>query len=163
MIVLKRVMVSPYSEYARKLVTRWLSMRQNWLLVGWACMKIGYSLAEHARKLVTRQASIRKNHFGAPHVFSEFFPVPPITRSSVRFSRPSLTSPVWCLCLFSHPMSPVLCLCCLYPVLCPLSHVSVLCLPSAVPSLTSMLFVSRPLSPVTRDLSLVSHPLFTVP
>ncbi len=27
-----------------------LSMRENWLLIGWACARIGYSMAEHAQK-----------------------------------------------------------------------------------------------------------------
>ncbi len=36
-------------------------MHENWLLIGWAWAKIGYSLAEHARKLVTRWLSMREN------------------------------------------------------------------------------------------------------
>jgi hypothetical protein len=67
-------------------------------------------------------------------------------------------------------MSPVLRLCSLSPVLCPLSHVSVPCLPSAVPSLMSLFLVSCPLSSVSRlcSLSLVlctlslSHVLCTL-
>ncbi len=51
------------AEHAQKLVSFWLSMCGNWLLVGWACTKMGYSLAEHARKLVTRWLSMRKNWF----------------------------------------------------------------------------------------------------
>ncbi len=30
-----------------------LSMRESLLLVGWACLEIGYSMAEHAQKWVT--------------------------------------------------------------------------------------------------------------
>jgi hypothetical protein len=33
MMVLKLVDIFPYAEIAPKLVTRWLSMRENWLLV----------------------------------------------------------------------------------------------------------------------------------
>ncbi len=42
MMILKWVVISSYAEHAWKLVTRWLSMRGNWLLVSWACAKIGY-------------------------------------------------------------------------------------------------------------------------
>jgi hypothetical protein len=42
-----------YAEHARKLVTRWLSMHGNWLLIGIADLEIGYSLAEHTRIVVT--------------------------------------------------------------------------------------------------------------
>jgi hypothetical protein len=48
-------------EHARKLVSCWLSMRENWLLVSCACAKIGFFLAEHVRKLVTRWLSMHKN------------------------------------------------------------------------------------------------------
>ncbi len=64
---------------------------------------------------------------------------PPLTHSSVPFSRICLTSfdpSHMSLCFLSHPMSPVLRLCSLSPVLCPLSHVSFPCIQSAVPSLT---------------------------
>jgi hypothetical protein len=63
MMGLKWVVISPYAEHAQKVVTRWLSMRKKWLLVGLACMKIGYSLAEHAQKLVSRWLSICENNF----------------------------------------------------------------------------------------------------
>jgi hypothetical protein len=49
------------AEHARKLVTRWLSMHENWLFVGCACTNLDYLLAEHARKLVTRWLSMREN------------------------------------------------------------------------------------------------------
>ena len=45
MMILIWVVIFPYAEHAQKLVTRGLSMRENWLLVGCACAKIGYSLA----------------------------------------------------------------------------------------------------------------------
>ncbi len=114
-----------------------LSMRENWLLVGWTCMdiwllvdwacaEIGYSLAEHAQKLVTRCLSIWRNLFlfVLNHVFS-----------------PVIHSPV----PFSHPLSNVLCL---------LFQVSVSCLPSSVPCLTSLFCVFRPLFTVSRLCSL---------
>jgi hypothetical protein len=61
MMLFKWVVISPFCwactkigyslvEQAWKLVTRWLSMRENCLLVGWAWAKIGYSLAEHMWK-----------------------------------------------------------------------------------------------------------------
>ncbi len=97
-----------------------LSMRENWLLVGWAWAKIGYLLAEHARKLTTHKLSI-----GAPHAFSEFF------LSSTCHSF---------ICHLLLSLSNVLCL---------LSHVLVLCLPTYVPCLMSLILVSRSLSPVS--------------
>ncbi len=72
MMILKLVVISRYSEHERKMITRWLSMHENWLLAGSACAKISYSLAEHARKLVTRWLSLHENHFGA-RAFLEFF------------------------------------------------------------------------------------------
>jgi len=36
-------------------------MRENRLLIGWACVKIGYSLVEHLRKLVTCWLSLRES------------------------------------------------------------------------------------------------------
>jgi hypothetical protein len=61
MMLLKWFMVSPYDEHAQKLVTRWLSIRNNWLLVGRAFTKIGHSLAEQTQKLDTHSLNIRKN------------------------------------------------------------------------------------------------------
>jgi hypothetical protein len=69
------------AEHARKLVTRWLSMRENRLLVCWACAKIGYSLAEHMQKLFWRSTCI----------FCLFF-LFTLSPFSVPFSRPCLTS-----------------------------------------------------------------------
>ncbi len=45
-------------------VTLWLSICKNWLLVGWACAIIGYSLAR----------SIRKNHYGT-HIRAQIKPI----------------------------------------------------------------------------------------
>jgi hypothetical protein len=156
MMFLKWVVISSYAEHARKLVTRWLSMHGNWLLVGWAWAGIGYSLAGHKRKLVTRWLSIRGNSFllVLNHVF---------TLSSIPLSP----FPVPCL------LSQVS-----IPIPCSLSHVSVPFLPSSVPCLTSLFLVSRPLSPILMShffvsclppsvpfftsLFLVSCPLFSV-
>ncbi len=106
-------------------------MRGNWLLVGWACSEIGCSLAGHSQKLVTRLLSIWGNSFVLVlnHVFS------PVIRSPVPFSRP-LSNVLWLL-----------------------SQVSVSCLPSSVPCLTS-LFLLCSLSPV---LVLYSMSHFFVP
>ncbi len=156
----------PYAEHAWKLVTRWLSMRENWLLEGWACAKIGYSKAEHARKLVTRWLSIRKNwlfvgwavsmpknsllagwayaKLFSAH-FQSFSSLSPVPHSYVPFSRPCLTSfvpPLTSLYFVSRPMSPVLRLCFLIPVLC----------------LTYLFLAYRPLSPVLRLCSL--YPIY---
>ncbi len=122
------------------LISCWPSMSKNWLLVSWACAKLhGYSLAEHAQKLVTCWLSIRENHFGATQnfqrsVFCVLFPLSPV---------PLSPSPIPCL------MSLVL-----YT----LSYVSVICLPSAVPSLTSACFVS-----CLTSLFLVSRLKWSVP
>ncbi len=144
MITFKWVLISPYAEHVRKLVTWWLSMRKNRLLVNWGCMKIGYSLAEHVQKFVTRWLSMRENHFGAPSAFQ-------------RFSSLPLCQQFLCLLLPS-----------LLDVLCPLSHIFVLslmsfglCLPSYVPCLMNLFLGYLPLSPVLRLCSLytVLYPL----
>ncbi len=95
--------------------------------------------------------SISENHFGAPKVYL----LPPCHP----FLCPLLLSMYYVLCplslfLVSRPRSPFLPLCSLSSVHCPLSHVPVPCLPSAVPSLTSQLHVSSPLSPVSPFCSL---------
>ncbi len=131
-------MIFPYAEYARKLinhwlactklVTRWLCIRKNWLLTGWAYMKI--ILAHH-------------DHF------QSFSSLPPVTHSSVPFSCLFQTSfihdpfslvCVRCLPSYIYPVSricpqsyffvpctlvsiPVSMLCSLSPILCTLSHV----------------------------------------
>jgi hypothetical protein len=75
-------------------------------------------------------------------------------------------SPV--LCPLSHDSVPCLpssvsCLCYLSPVLCPLSHGSAPCLPSSVPCLMALLLVSRPLSPaLSSRLSSLSSVLCTL-
>ncbi len=173
---LKWVVISPpYAEHAQKLVTHWLGMRGNWLLVGWACAQIGYSLAEHTQKSFWRTLSQYMSFWVSICIvpcFSNF------TRSSVTFSRsltnvlcprshvsvpclpssgPCLLSSVPCLTslfLISPPLFPVSLLCSLSPILCFLSHVSVPCLPSSVHNLTSLFLVSRPLSPILSLCSL---------
>ncbi len=85
--------------HARKLVSHWLCMRENWLL-----------MAVHARK--------------TPSAFSKIF----LTYSSVLFSRPCLTSFVPSLTSLYCTLSPVLYplshrLWSLSPVRCTLSHV----------------------------------------
>ncbi len=101
--------------------------------------------------MITRWLSMRKNL----RAFSEFF----LSFPCHPFLCPLLLSLPNVLCLMSHnsalsPMSPVLRLCTLSPVLFPLSHVSVPFLLSPVPSLTSLFLASRPLSPVLRPCSL---------
>jgi hypothetical protein len=63
-MVLKMVVISPYAEHAKidyllaehlqKLVTRWLSMRKNWLIVGGAV---------HARKLAGYSLAVSRKSF----------------------------------------------------------------------------------------------------
>jgi hypothetical protein len=173
------------AEHAWKLVTRWLSMRRNWLLFGWASAEIGYSLAEHTRKFV---------FIGIEPCFSPVIRSP-VIRSPVPFTRPS-SNVLWLLSVCS--LSPILyslsqvsvpcfpstvpCLTSLFLVSHPLFHVSLLCslfpalcLPPSVPCLTSLFFVCRPLFhvsllcscllssvPCLTSLFLVSHPLFPV-
>ncbi len=71
MIILKWVVISPYAEHAQKLITRWLSMRENWLLASWAYEKI--ILAHHVH-------------------FKSFPSLPLFTHSSVPLSCPCLTT-----------------------------------------------------------------------
>jgi hypothetical protein len=103
--------------------------------------------------------SIRGNHFGAPCAFSEYS----LSSHCHPFRCPLLPSLSNVLCPLSHvfllclhPMFPALCLCSLSPILCFLSHVSVPCLPSSVSSLTSQFLIFFPLSPVSRLCSLSS-------
>ncbi len=109
------------AEQARKLVIRWLSMHENWLLVGWVCTKIDYSWAEHARNLVLRPLS--RSHGSAPCLPSSPRPCPhssptcPLSSipcffvpflwlySTVRVLSSSVSRP-----LFLHLLSSVLCL-----------------------------------------------------
>ncbi len=155
--ILKWVVIFPYAEHAWKLVTRWLSMRENWLLEGWACAKngllygwayakIGSLLPEHAKKLLTGWQRKCKNSF--QRIFKIF--------------------PLFRLSLIPCPLLPSL-----SNVLCPPSHAFVLCLLSYVPCLTSLLLVSRPLAyisvpclssavPSPGPLFLVSHHLSPV-
>ncbi len=100
-------------------------MIENWLLVGWACTKIGYLLAEHTEKSFRRTMCIFR-----------VFPLFLLSLSNV-------------ICPLSRPLSP---LTSFVPshVLCPLSHVFVLCLQSYVPCLTSLFLVSLPRPSVSR-------------
>ncbi len=96
-----------------------LSMHKNWLLIGWACVKVGHSLAEHTQKHVPRWLSLRENWlltgWAYPKIISahthstRFYQSSIVTRSSVSCSR---------------PLSPVLCLMSLFLVSCPLSPFS---------------------------------------
>ncbi len=159
MMVLRWVVISLYAEHAKKLVAHWMSMHKNWLLVGWACTKIGYSLAEHAQKLVTLWLSMRTNWLLADwayakilsehHMHFQSSSVPHVIFSSVPFYHP-------CLCPMPHVSA-------LSHILSPLSYVSVPnCLPSSVPCLTSLFLVSRPPYSVSRDMFPVSQPPFSV-
>ncbi len=86
------------ARHARKLVTRWLSMRGNWLIVGCKARKLVTHWLSMREKLVTRKLSIRENHFGALRAFSEFF-------------LSSSCHPFLCLLL---PLSPLSFLCTLF-------------------------------------------------
>jgi hypothetical protein len=122
-------------------------------------VKIGYSLAEHAQSN-NWYSSMRDNHFGAPRAFFRVFPLFPLSPIPLSLLR-SLSnvlcplSHVFVICLPSYVPSS------LFLVLCPLCHVSVPCLPSAVPNLTSLILVPHPLSPVSRLCSLypILYPL----
>ncbi len=110
-------------------------MHDNWLLVGWA---------------------FEKSFWRTTFIFTVFplFPLSPIPL--VSFSCHFLTFNVPCLTslLVSRPMSSVLRPCFLSPILWLMSHVSLPCLPSAVPSHPSLFLVSRTFSPVSRLCSL---------
>jgi hypothetical protein len=180
--------ISMLAESALKSFMRWLSQRWNGFHVWfwnefkfplcWACAKIGYWLAENAQKLVTHWLRMRENWLlvgwayekiiSAHHVhFQTFSSVPPVTHSSVLFSRPCLTSYVPCLTslfLVSCPLSSVSRL---FLTSRPLSHAvlrlfSLSTSPVLCPFLASQFLVSCPYS-VSHDLSPVSHPLFSVP
>jgi hypothetical protein len=160
-----------------------MSMREDWLLVGWARTKIGYLLNEHAWRLVTCGLSMLENCLLVGRACTKigyllnkhawrlvtrwlsicknhtpcFSSVHPFTHSSVPFFRPCLTSFVPC------PLSHVSAL---FPVLCPMSYVCVPCPPSfglCLTGVTSLFFASRPMSHVLRtSLLIVSRPLFLV-
>ncbi len=117
-----------------------LSMWENCLLVGWACVEIGYSLAKHARKLVTLWLSIRGNWLLVYWAYAEILFLLVLNHVFSLVIR----SPV----PFSRPLSNVLCL---------LSHVSVLWLPSSVPCLTSLFLISRPLFLCSVTAKLFEH------
>ncbi len=132
-------------------VACWLSMSKNWLLVGWACAKIGYSLAEHAQNLVTCWLSMRENWLLVSWACAK------IGYSFAEHALKSFVHHLHFLSFSSLPLShpfPCPLLLFLSNVFCPLSHVFVLCLPSYVPCLMAVLLVSCPLSPVSRLCSL---------
>jgi hypothetical protein len=133
-------------------------MRKNWLLVDWACAEICYSLAEHARESFRHITCV-----------SEFFLSSHVTHASAHLLwSPSnvLCPPLSRLCTLSPILSPLLfCLCSLSPILGPLSHISVPCLPSAVPvlRLCSLYPVLYPLSCGSAPCLLSSVPCLTWP
>jgi hypothetical protein len=124
------------AEQAQKLVNRWRSMRENWLVTRWL---------------------FRENHSRAARAFSEFFLYSPChlflcplftSLSNVLCSMPQVSALSPVLCSLSHAsvpcfLSSVPCLTSLFLASCPLA-----------PSLTSLSLVSRPLSPVSRLCSL---------
>jgi hypothetical protein len=121
MSILKWVGISLYAEHARKLFTHWLSMCTKFFTC-WLSM--------HENWLLIGWACAKIGYMLAEHTQKSF----------------------WCtMCIFlSYPLSPIP----LspspvpVPVLCPLSHVFVLCRPSDVPCLMALFLVSRPPSPV---------------
>ncbi len=85
----------------QNLVTRRLSMHENWLHVGWACAKVGYLRADHTQKSFWHTTCI----FG---VFPQFPCLPSYVPSHVFVS--CLPSSVLCLTslfLVSRPLYPV--------------------------------------------------------
>jgi hypothetical protein len=124
MMFLKWVVISSYAEHAWKLVTRWLSMRGNWLLVGWASAEIGYSwlsIRRYSFYWYWTMSFPCLNPLSLSHVSVHCFP------STV----PCLTS----LFLVSHPLFPVSLLCSLFPAF---------CLPFIFPNLKSLFLLSDP-------------------
>ncbi len=112
----------------QNLVTRRLSMRENWLLVGWACAKIGYLRADHTQKSFWHTICIFR-------LFPQFHSLLSYVPSHVFVScLPSSVLRLTSLFLVSRPFYLVSRD--LSAVLCPLPHVSVPCLPSSVPCLT---------------------------
>ncbi len=112
-----------------------LSMRENWLLLGWACLEIGYSLAEHLRKL--DWLSIRGNWLLVGWAYAEihFIGIEPCFYPVIlsHLSVPCIPSSLPCLislCLVSRPLFP--------------SYVSVPCLPFIFPNLKSLFLLSHP-------------------
>ncbi len=106
----------------------WLSMHENWLLAGWAYEKV--ILTHHIH-------------------FQSFSSVPLVPHSSCLLLLSLFNVQCLASLLVSRPMSSVLRPCFLSPILWPIFHVSLPCLPSAVPTLTSLFLVSRPLSHVS--------------
>ncbi len=128
------------AEHAQRLLSRWLSMLENWLLIGWAELICWLSIWNHVH-------------------FQSFSSGHPLLCSLL----PSLSS---VLCPLSHvcvvcTLSPVLftLFTSLFLIFRPLYPVSRLCfLPqSSVPSLASL--VSHPLSPVSYHFSCPLYPV----
>ncbi len=153
-VYFEMVVISLYAEHAHKLVTLRLSMRKNWLIVGWACKKIGYSLAEYTLKSFCRTHTFSEFFFASPcHPFicpllpSLSYVLFPLSHVSALY-LPSLSlSLVLCLRSLSPNFCPCFTACSLSPVLCTLSitcpSVPFLWLYFPVPVLCSS--VSRPL------------------
>ncbi len=111
------VVISPYAEHTQKLVTCWLSIRGNWLPVGWAC------------PLFLSHVSFPCLLFSFPCLTS-LFPVSrlcslfPALCSLSHVSVPCLPSSVPCLnslFLVSRPLFPIIHFCSLSPFLFPQS------------------------------------------
>ncbi len=140
--ILKWVGIFPYAQHARKLVTCWVSMRKNRLLVGWACAEIGYLLAVLAQTLIICWLSMRENwllvgwscakigfslgrplsHGSAPCLPSSPWPCPhgspPCPSSSVHCLLSPFCGSIPLFVSFA-PLFPVLC----SSISCPLSFV----------------------------------------
>ncbi len=108
-----------------------LSMCGNWLLVGWASAK---------NWLLVGWTCAKIGYLLAEHA----------RKLVIRW-----------LSLCQNPISPVLCLCSMSPFISSVSHVSVPCLLSAVPSLASLFLVSRPRSPASLSPVLCTVPCLT--
>ena len=147
------------AEHTRKSVTRWLSIRGNCLLVGWAYAEINFVHTQLSRSLI--RVFIRTVQCFLPIPLSPFSrPLPNGLCSLFHVSVPYLTSSVPCL------SSSVPCLLSSVPcrtwsasfssILCYLFIVYVHCNPYSGPCLTSLLPVSHPLFPVSRLLCSLS-------
>ncbi len=86
MMVLKWVVITPHADHVRKLATRLLSMRKNGLLVGRACMKIGYSLAQQSYKKISYSLAEYTQKSTLPHVPTCIYRVFPLFPQSLHLS-----------------------------------------------------------------------------
>ncbi len=140
MMFLKWVVISPYDEQdARKLVTRWLSMQGNWLLVDWAWAEIGYSFTEHASKLITCWLSMGGNWLLVGWAYVEIGHS--LAEHTRKFFFIGILNHVFSPVPFSRALSNVLCLlssvCSLSPILCSMSHFLVARQQNLVPHMLS--------------------------